>query len=217
MNGAAATESAPRCRTVPHTTPAGKTRCARPPVLKHAPLRPTAPPPGVLPQADLFVTRRSTYPALLRRCTRLFFGATKRATSLSNTTIFSLPQTRFTFFHIRFSRVLCHRFSFLNKLLPGHPAQAVPGLALHALGAAIPVAVSVACALQERFRVALAVTTSTETVLDEAAPVLDADAEDLSDDADIAGGAAAAAPALRTRAVSAIHITVTRAEMPAPL
>ena len=99
-----------------------------------------------------------------------------------------------------------------------HTAQAVPRLALHALGAAIPVAVSVACALQERFRVTLAVTTSTETVLDEAAPVLDASAEDCSDsDIGANADAAATAPALRTRAVSAIHITVTRAEMPAPL
>ena len=98
-----------------------------------------------------------------------------------------------------------------------HTAQAGPRLALHALGAAIPVAVAVACALQQRFRVALVVTTSTETVLDEAAPVLDAAAEDCSDgdiDDEID---AAAAPALRPRAVSAIHITVTRAEMPAPL
>lgn len=98
-----------------------------------------------------------------------------------------------------------------------HTAQAVPRLALHALGAAIPVAVAVACALQQRFRVALAVTTSTETVLDEAAPVLDAAAEDCSDGDIDDSDPAAAAPALRPRAVSAIHITVTRAEMPAPL
>lgn len=91
----------------------------------------------------------------------------------------------------------------------------MPRLALHALGAAIPVAVEVACALQQRFRVSLAVTTSTETVLDETAPALDATAEDSGDDDD--GCDATAAPAMRTRSVSAIHITVTRAELPAPL
>lgn len=82
MNGEVATERLPRCHPVQSTKSAGKTRATCPPVHKHVPLRPAAPPLGVLPQADLFVTRRSTYPALLRRCTRLFFGSTKRSSSL---------------------------------------------------------------------------------------------------------------------------------------
>ena len=94
MNGAVASERVPRYHPVQSTKSAGKTRAARPPVHKHVPLRPTAPPPGVLPQADLFVTRRSTYPALLRRCTRLFFGSTKRSSSLP------IPILRFSRFFI---------------------------------------------------------------------------------------------------------------------
>ena len=50
-------------------------------IVKHVPLRPSTV-PGVLPQAELLVTRRSTFPALIRRCSRLFLGSTKRSSSL---------------------------------------------------------------------------------------------------------------------------------------
>ena len=98
----------------------------------------------------------------------------------------------------------------------------MPKIALHALGAAIPVAVDVACALQKRFNVTVEVTTSTETVLDEKESTFSA-AEDLEDDDGEDPGAAAAGlpddshPTMNTRQVSAIHIVVTRGALPSPL
>ena len=88
------------------------------------------------------------------------------------------------------------------------------------LGAAIPVAVDVACALQKRFNVTIEVTTSTETVLDEKQMPFST-AEDLDDD-DKGPDAAAglpddSKPAMSTRQVSAIHIVVTRGQLPSPL
>ena len=94
---------------------------------------------------------------------------------------------------------------------------------MHALGAAIPVAVRVACALQQRFGAELSFTTSTETVLDEHICALCAEEEDCTDDDTPSTTTTATASSgaeqklMSTRAVSAIHIIATRPELPKPL